>query len=201
MCTKCQVDILKNDRVLLFSMSKKAIFHAVCFDLCFSNFQCVPNLGHSKSVLRSFFAFLTITDPKTCITPPKPRIFSLTYPWPRDLEWPWPSTCLRMLRMILRSVLYTIHVVVLTSFHFIRLWCATNPDTPNHQTSWVLPDLWLHQWPRGQQHLISLDKFSRSTELRLNFVNTTRSFCLLRGGDKKCPRYWARQKNALSVVL
>ena len=33
------------------------------------------------------------TNQKTCITPPKPKIFSLTSLWPRDLEWPWPWIC------------------------------------------------------------------------------------------------------------
>ena len=37
----------------------------------------------------------------------------------------------RELRIIIRSVPDTIHVVVLTYFNLVQLQCATKPDTPN----------------------------------------------------------------------
>ena len=90
----------------------------------------------------------------------------------------------RKLRIILKCVPDTTHVIVLTYFHLIRLNIEyeTKKDTPNRQTFWLWPDLWRHRWLRGQQHLVSSDKFSRSSEHRFNSVNPTRSFWVLGGG-------------------
>ena len=118
MCTEFHEYILKNDRVLAFWKTKTACF----LFLRFTIFQNLSELGRSKSVLGSFFVFLTKKmtqkDVSYC---PNPK-FSV---WPSldvvtlndlDLEYAeWK------LRMILRSVPDTIHVVVLTYFHSIRL--------------------------------------------------------------------------------
>ena len=131
-----------------FECRKRPFFTLFPATSAFSRFSRLYDLGHSKSVLWSFFSHSwRKTDLKTCITPPKPKIFSLTFPWTRDLKY---AQC--KLRMILRRVPDTIHVVVSTNFYMIRLWGATNPDTPFCQTFWLWPDLWHHRWHRGQQH-------------------------------------------------
>ena len=69
-----------------FSSSFRPFLH-------FPDFFIFSCLGRSKSVLGSFFAFLTKNWPKNIITPPKPHIFILTFTWPSDIEWHWPWIC------------------------------------------------------------------------------------------------------------
>ena len=89
--------------------------------LCFYDFQISSDLGRSKSVLGSFFSFCTKTAPKTCFTPPKhkfPASPLLDLVTLNDLYLEYAH---RKLEMRLRSVPHTIHAVILTYFHFIRL--------------------------------------------------------------------------------
>ena len=111
----------KNALVLVFWRSKPVIFTCYLEFLHFPDFQILPDFGRSKSALGLFLLLWRKPDLKTCMTPPKHKIFCLTFPWPRDLEWPWHWICHRKPRMILRSVPDTIHVVTLTYFHLIRL--------------------------------------------------------------------------------
>ena len=90
-CANFQVDILKNGWVLIFWMCKMVASRAISWNFCiflFLNFiWCRP----FRKVLKSHFSRCwQKTDLKTCITPPKPEIFSLTFPWPRDVRWLWP---------------------------------------------------------------------------------------------------------------
>ena len=112
--TKFHVEILQNDRVSVLWRSKRAIFHTVSAISKFSLFSLFSDFGPFRSLISvwPFLELMTLND--------------------LDLEYAH-----RKLRMILRSVPDTIHVVVLTYFHFIRLWCATKPDTPNRQTFWL----------------------------------------------------------------
>ena len=56
----------------------------------FSQLKKCPIWAVKIVFLGQFLRFWRKTDPKTRITPPKPYIFSLTFPWHRYLEWPWP---------------------------------------------------------------------------------------------------------------
>ena len=151
MCTKFHVDVMKNDRVLVFLEFEEAIFHPVLAVSAFSRFSKFVRFGPFKKCSRVIFRVLDekLTQ-KHVSHHPNPK-FSV---WPfldlvtlNDLDLEYAQ---RKLRMILRSVPDTIFVVLLTYFHFIRL--STNPDTRNRQTFWLWPDLWRHQWPPGQQH-------------------------------------------------
>ena len=73
---------------------KNGHFHAFSGDFCvFPIFKICPIWAVQKAFYDHFSRSWRKTDPKTCITPPKPKIFSLTSLWPRDLEWPWPWIC------------------------------------------------------------------------------------------------------------
>ena len=74
MCTRFQVDILKNSWVLPFWTPKKATFCTMYLRgfRQFFDFQILPDLGRLKSVLGLFLRFWRKSDLKTCIEPPKP---------------------------------------------------------------------------------------------------------------------------------
>ena len=172
-----------------FCYFETATFHAVPGEFCIFTILISFRFGPFKECSRILFTFLAKNWPKKCITPRRQNItFSV---WPfldfvtlHDLDLEYAN---RKLRMILRSVPAPIHVVTLTYFHLIQLWCATKPDTPNRQRFWIWPDKWRHWWPRSQQHQVTLDTFSRSIVRRLSFVNRTNSSWVLRGGGQKIP--------------
>ena len=119
MCTKFQVDILKKYRVWYFESRKWRFFRLFPEMSTFSYFQMLSGFGRSKGVLRSFFAFLT----KNCYKKHALHVPNIKVSvWPflhlvtlnvLDLEYAH-----RKLRMILRRVPDTIHIVVLT----ISIW-------------------------------------------------------------------------------
>ena len=64
MCTKYQVDILKNDRVLVFPRSKKVIFHAIpCNFSIFPIFKICPIWAIQKVFYSNFSRSWRKTDP------------------------------------------------------------------------------------------------------------------------------------------
>ena len=68
---------------LCFEGRKRSFFTLFPAISAFSRFSKFVGFGSFKSVLGSFFAFLTKkANPKTRITSPKPKIFSLTILWP-----------------------------------------------------------------------------------------------------------------------
>ena len=106
--------------------------------------------GPCKSVLRSFFALGTKNWPKTFITPPKHKLFN----WPYLDSWRWMTLTLNMLTGSLGWYLEVSQTRSELLYWLISIWCsfcAWQPDAPNRQTFWLWPDLWRHQWPRGQQ--------------------------------------------------
>ena len=112
----------KNGWVLVFWRLKRPFFTLFPAISVFSRFSKFVRFGTFKSVLWSFFAFLTKHwTQKHVLRRPNPN-FSV---WPlldfvtlNDLDLEYAN---RKPRMILRSVPDTIHVVALTYFHFIRL--------------------------------------------------------------------------------
>ena len=154
MCTNFRVDILKNDRVLVFWRSKMAIFHAVPCDFCtFPTF----NICQIWAVQKVFYGHFSCSWQKKLTQKDVSRRPNLKFSvWPfldlvtlNDLDLEYTH---RKPRTIPRNVPDTIHVVVLAYFHLIRFVCATKPDAPNRQTFWLWPDQWRHRWPRGQQN-------------------------------------------------
>ena len=59
MCTKFYVDILKIAEFWCFKGKKRHFSRCFLRFLHFPDFQNLPDLGYSKSVLGPFFAFLT----------------------------------------------------------------------------------------------------------------------------------------------
>ena len=121
-CTKFHVDILKNGRVLVFGRSKRSFFTLFPAISVFSQFSKLVRFGPFKKC--SGVTFRVVDEQLTqehLSRLPNP-LFSV---WPfldlvtlNDLDHEYAN---RKLRMILRSIPDTIHVVVLTYLFFIRL--------------------------------------------------------------------------------
>ena len=169
----------KNDRVLVLWRSKTEILRRYLGFLYFPEIPVLSDYGRSKLFLCRF-RVLDKKKLKACITPPKMLMLNLTFPWLRDLEWPWPQK----LRMILWSIPDSIHVVVLAYFHLIRLWCATKLDTPNRQTFILRPDLLRIADPKvKKKNIVFVAEFPRSIKYGLFFNRANIS--LVQGGGQK----------------
>ena len=84
-CTKFQIDISKNGRVLPFWMSKRPFFKPFQTISAFLRFSIFFDLGRTKSVSGSFCALFTKLDAKTCSALSKPKIYILIF----LTSWPW----------------------------------------------------------------------------------------------------------------
>ena len=80
MCTKSQVEILKDVPVLVFEGRKRSFFTLLPAISALSQFLKFVRFGPFKKFLGPLFAFLTENEPKTCIMPHKAKIFGLTFP-------------------------------------------------------------------------------------------------------------------------
>ena len=86
---------LENYRVLVYWRLKATLFHAVPWDFCIFLIFKFCQIWPFKKCSWIIFAFLMkekLTLEMYYAT--QHKIFSLTFPWPRDFEWPWPCISL-----------------------------------------------------------------------------------------------------------
>ena len=146
-CKNFKLISWKSGRVLPFWMPRKATFYPIYDDFgIFSDFQILSDLGPSKKVPRSYFAFLTNIWPKTCVTPPKPKIFNLTF----LTSWPWMTLTWHNVTIGLGG--YS-EVSKTRSMSFYRLFfnlvlllCQAKRAMTDIQKFDLLPNLSRHQW-------------------------------------------------------
>ena len=133
--------IFENGWLLIFWWYKMINSHAISKDFrIFSILIFCP----IWTIHKVYTHFCVLDENQSESTPPKPKVFSLTFLWPRELGCPWTES-LEWLLQILRSVPDTILVGFLTYFHFMRLQCETKQDLINHQTIWISADLWRYR--------------------------------------------------------
>ena len=119
MCTKFQVNILKNGWDLPFWMPKKAVFYAIYGE--FGNFPIFtfrPILAIQKVFQGDFLRSWRKSDLKTFIKPLKPIIINLTFIDLVTLDDPDLMQGHKMLKRVLRIIKDTIHVVPSALFQF-----------------------------------------------------------------------------------
>ena len=109
----------------------------------FSNFQLLPELGRSKSVPGSLFAFLTKIWPKTIYRTTQTQNFKFDL---FDLWLPSFGKIHKRLWGHLEVSQTRSHVVPWLYFNLIRLLFTAKPARTENQEFCLRPDLWHHRW-------------------------------------------------------
>ena len=126
-----------------FRLPKKSLFCRYLRGFWhFSYFEFLSDLGLSKkcSSVIFFFAFLTKSHQKTCITLSKLIILNLTF----LISWPWMTLIWHKVTQGIGGFLDPCWSSGF--FSLIRLLFPAKPAMIDNQKLDLWPDLWLHQW-------------------------------------------------------
>ena len=111
-------------------------------------FQIWSALCRSKINLGSFFVFLTKNWSTNFYHSAQNPKLSLRPFWPQDLGWPWSKMCFvcRKIRIVIRTVRYTIHLYVMILLPFDTVIMRDKAKHDKSINIFLWPDLRRHRW-------------------------------------------------------